>query len=81
MDAEAHTDALDVEHQGDSTPGDSGAPFWATWPDGFPYVIGTVSGGEVVTDTRGAVIEDNNNVAGGGSAVNDLVRWGRTNWP
>ena len=81
MDAEAHSDALDIEHQGDSTPGDSGAPFWATWPDGFPYVIGTVSGGEVVTDSRGAVIEDNNNVAGGGSAVNDLIRWGRTNWP
>jgi V8-like Glu-specific endopeptidase len=79
MDAEAHTDALDIEHQGDSTGGDSGAPFWATWPDGFPYVIGTVSGGEIVTDSRGTVVEDNNNVAGG-NAVNDLIRWGRNNW-
>jgi V8-like Glu-specific endopeptidase len=80
LDAEAHTDAFDIEHQGDSTGGDSGAPFWATWPDGFPYVIGTVSGGEIVTDSRGTVLEDNNNVAGG-NAVNDLIRWARTNWP
>ena len=80
IEAEASTDALDIEHQGDATPGDSGAPFWATWPDGFPYVIGTVSGGEIVTDSRGTVLEDNNNVAGG-NAVNDLIRWARTNWP
>jgi V8-like Glu-specific endopeptidase len=80
IEAEPSTDALDIEHRGDSTRGDSGAPFWATWPDGFPYVIGTVSGGEIVWDANGAVTEDNNNVAGG-NAVNDLIRWGRQTWP
>jgi V8-like Glu-specific endopeptidase len=73
-------DARDVEHQGDATPGDSGGPFWATWPDSYPYVIGTVSGGEVFTDGNGTVTLDTNNAAGG-NAVNDLIRWGRTNWP
>jgi V8-like Glu-specific endopeptidase len=74
--ADASTDALDLEHRGEATAGDSGGPFWATWPDGFPYVIGTVSGGEVITDSSGAVIKDTNNCAGG-NAVNDLIRWGR----
>jgi hypothetical protein len=32
-----------------------------------------------MTDSRGTVLEDNNNVAGG-NAVNDLIRWARTNW-
>jgi hypothetical protein len=78
--ADASTDALDIEHRGDSTPGDSGGPFWATWPDGFPYVIGSVSGGEVITNSSGAVVKDTNNCAGG-NAINDLIRWGRSNWP
>jgi V8-like Glu-specific endopeptidase len=78
--ADASTDALDLEHRGDSTGGDSGGPFWATWPDGFPYVIGTVSGGEVFTNSSGVVVKDTNNCAGG-NAINDLIRWGRINWP
>lgn len=78
--ADASGDALDLEHQGDSTPGDSGGPFWGTWPDGFPYVVGTVSGGEVFTNSKGDVTKDTNNCAGG-NAINDLIRWGRTNWP
>ena len=77
--ADAGTDALDLEHRGDSTGGDSGGPFWGTWPDGFPYVIGTVSGGETITNASGAVVKDTNNCAGG-NAINDLIRWGRTNW-
>jgi hypothetical protein len=39
---------MQLEHQGDSTKGDSGGPFFSFWPDGFPYVIGIVSGGEAV---------------------------------
>jgi hypothetical protein len=78
--AEPSTDALDLEHQGDFTGGDSGGPFWGTWPDGFPYVVGTVSGGETLTDSSGTVIKDTNNCAGG-NAINDLIGWGRTNWP
>jgi V8-like Glu-specific endopeptidase len=78
--ADASGDALDVEHQGDTTGGNSGGPFWATWPDGFPYVIGTVSGGKIVTTSSGQVVKDCNDVAGG-KADNDLIRWGRVNWP
>jgi V8-like Glu-specific endopeptidase len=78
--ADTSGDALDVEHQGDSTGGDSGGPFWATWPDGFPYVIGTVSGGHSLANSGGQVVKDTNDVAGG-NAVNDLINWGRTNWP
>jgi hypothetical protein len=78
--ADANGDALDIEHQGDSTPGDSGGPFWATWRDGFPYIIGTVSGGEAFTSSSGQVTKDTNNCAGG-NAINDLIRRGRDNWP
>jgi hypothetical protein len=78
--ADASGDALDINNQGDASSGDSGAPFWATWPDGFPYVIGTVSGGHVETNSNGQVTKDTNDVAGG-NAVNDLISWGRTNWP
>ena len=78
--SDASTDALDLEHRGDSTGGDSGGPFWGTWPDGFPYVVGTVSGGETITNSSGVVIKDTNNCAGG-NAINDLIRWGRANWP
>ncbi len=74
IDAKPNGDALEIEHHGDATNGDSGAPFWATWSDGFPYAIGTVSGGE-------ASSTEDNNVVAGGNAINDLIRWGRTNWP
>ncbi len=66
--------ALEIDHHGDSTGGDSGGPFWATWSDGFPYAIGTVSGGY-------ANSTEDNNVAAGGDALVDLVRWGLANWP
>lgn len=79
--ADASGDALDVEHQGDLTGGDSGGPFWATWPDGFPYVVGTASGGKIITKhSTGQIVKDTNDVAGG-NALNDLINWGRTNWP
>jgi V8-like Glu-specific endopeptidase len=75
----ASGDAIEVHHHGDISPGNSGGPYWATWPDGYPYATGTISGGRTVT-SGGQVIEDTN-VAAGGVALNDLVRWGRTNWP
>ena len=55
LDNDVDGDAMELEHQGDTTGGDSGGPFFGTWPDGFPYVIGTVSGGESFTGG-----EDNN---------------------
>ena len=74
MDSDASGDAVELEFQDDATPGDSGAPFWATWSDGFPYAIGTISGGE-------ATSEEDDNIAAGGKAMDDLIRWARNNWP
>ena len=80
LDTDPNGDALYIEHHGDATGGDSGAPFWATWSDGFPYVIGTVSWGAYEYEPKDKAYEDNNIVAGGKAMV-DLIRWGRTNWP
>ena len=33
-------------NNGDSSPGDWGGPFFAWWPDGWPYIVGEVSGQE-----------------------------------
>jgi secreted trypsin-like serine protease len=66
---------MELEHQGDSTSGDSGGPFFGTWPDGFPYVIGTVSGGE---SFRGG---EDNNICAGGQALVNLISYWLTNWP
>ena len=74
IDADADGDAVVLEHEGDATPGDSGAPFWATWSDGFPYAIGTISGGEKTS-------EEDDNIAAGGKAMIDLINWARSNWP
>lgn len=73
LDHDNSGDAMELEHQGDSTAGDSGGPFFSFWPDGFPYVIGTVSGGKKDRD------EDNNICAGGRALVN-LIKWGLANW-
>jgi V8-like Glu-specific endopeptidase len=71
-------DAMELEHQGDSTPGDSGGPFFATWDDG-PHAIGTTSGGESYSGPLGIGSEDNN-IEAGGKAMVDLVNWGLSNW-
>ena len=79
IDDDSDEDALEIEHLGDSTEGNSGGPLWSFWSDGFPYVIGTHSGGELIT-FLGAELE-NNNVAAGGKAMVDLINWARNNWP
>jgi hypothetical protein len=76
LDHDNSGDAMQLEHHGDSTGGDSGGPFFSFWPDGFPYVIGTVSGGESIT---GSGAEDNN-ICAGGKALVDLIKWGLANW-
>jgi len=53
-------------------------PFFGIWPDGFPYVIGTVSGGEAIT---GGGQDEDNNICAGGQALSDLINYWRTNWP
>jgi V8-like Glu-specific endopeptidase len=79
LDDDEDGDAMELEHQGDATAGDSGGPFFGTWSDG-PYAVGTVSGGERINGFLGIGSEDNN-INAGGNAMVDLVRWARTNWP
>jgi V8-like Glu-specific endopeptidase len=75
LDNDVDGDAMELEHHGDSTSGDSGGPFFGTWPDGFPYVIGTVSGGESFTGG------EDNNICAGGQALVNLISYWLTNWP
>lgn len=75
VETDTNSNALRLDHRGDTTGGDSGAPFWGTWPDGFPYAVGTVSGGVYEGDDKDF------NIAAGGQAMVDLIRWGLTNWP
>ena len=69
-DDDSDGDALELEHHGDSTPGNSGGPLFGHWPDG-PYVIGVHSGSES---------DASYTVAAGGRAMRDLVNWARANW-
>jgi V8-like Glu-specific endopeptidase len=62
---------VELEHNGDATDGNSGGPLWAWWGDS-PRVIGTHSGSEYGAQT--------NNVAAGGSALAELIKWARDNW-
>jgi V8-like Glu-specific endopeptidase len=78
LDNDIDGDAMELEHQGDTTAGDSGGPFFGIWPDGFPYVIGTVSGGEAIT---GGGQDEDNNICAGGQALANLINYWRTNWP
>ena len=80
LDEDADGAFTGIDHHGDATPGDSGGPFWSFWPDGFPYAVGTVSGGIVYTDAQGNVIDDNNVAAGGAEMVN-LILQARNEWP
>lgn len=79
LDDDEDGDAMEIEHHGDATAGDSGGPFFGFWNDG-PYAIGTVSGGEHISGFLGIGSEDNN-INAGGNAMVDLVRWAHTNWP
>jgi V8-like Glu-specific endopeptidase len=76
LDHDNSGDAMQLEHQGDLTGGDSGGPFFSFWPDGFPYVVATNSGGEAIS---GSGAEDNN-IGAGGKAIVDLIKWGLANW-
>jgi V8-like Glu-specific endopeptidase len=79
LDDDEEGDAQQLEHHGDSSPGESGGPMFGFWNDG-PHAIGTTSGGETVSGFLGIGDEDNN-IAAGGSAMVDLVKWGLSNWP
>lgn len=75
--------AMELETQnGDSTPGDSGGPYFAFWDDG-PYIVGVDVGGEaefIFNPFAPWPFEDDNNVASAGPALVQLVEWARENW-
>lgn len=80
LDDDEDGDAMEIEHHGDATAGDSGGPFFGFWNDG-PYAIGTVSGGERISGGFFGIGDEDNNISAGGNAMVDLVRWARNNWP
>ncbi len=72
-------DAMELEtDNGDSSPGNSGGPFFAWWDDG-PYIVGEVSGQEREYDFPWFFGEDNN-IAAAGSPMVDLIIWALNNW-
>jgi hypothetical protein len=72
-------DAMELEtDNGDSSPGDSGGPYFAHWDDG-PHIVGVDSGGE--EEYQFPFSTQQNNIAAGGKAIVDLVLWGQANWP
>jgi V8-like Glu-specific endopeptidase len=72
LDDDSDGPGVEFEHNGDTAPGSSGGPLWAWWGDS-PRVIGTNSGEEHNWD-------EDNNVAAGGSALSQLIKWARNNW-
>jgi V8-like Glu-specific endopeptidase len=79
LDDDNDGDAKELEHQGDSTGGDSGGPFFGWW-NNQPYAIGTTSGGERISGTLFGLGDEDNNIEAGGKAMVDLVQWGLSNW-
>jgi V8-like Glu-specific endopeptidase len=80
LDDDEDGDAQQLEHHGDSSPGESGGPMFGFWDDG-PHAIGTTSGGETISGGFLGIGDEDNNIAAGGSAMVDLVKWGLSNWP
>jgi V8-like Glu-specific endopeptidase len=80
LDDDSDSGALEIEHHGSATAGDSGGPFFGFWSDG-PYTIGTVSGGEQITGGFLGIGDEDNNINAGGEAMVDLILWARANWP
>jgi V8-like Glu-specific endopeptidase len=63
---------VELEHTGDTSPGNSGGPLWG-WFGDSPRIVGTISGAE-------AQPFQSNNVAAGGPALSKLIKWARNNW-
>ncbi len=71
---------VELEYRADASGGDSGGPVQAAWSDG-PYIVGVHSGGEEEFEINWSrIFTVLNNVAAGGPALPDLVKWGLANW-
>lgn len=80
LDDDEDGDAQQIEHHGDSSPGESGGPMFGFWNDG-PHAIGTTSGGETISGGFLGIGNEDNNIAAGGDAMVDLIKWALSNWP
>lgn len=80
LDDDEDGDAMEIEHHGDSSPGESGGPMFGFW-SGSPYAIGTTSGGETISGGFLGIGNEDNNIEAGGSAMVDLIKWAQANWP
>lgn len=79
-DSDGDGDAEELEtNNGDASPGDSGGPFFAWWADGWPYIVGEVSGQE--EEYQFPFSTEDNNIAAAGSPMVDLIIWALNNWP
>jgi V8-like Glu-specific endopeptidase len=79
LDDDEDGNAQEIEHHGDSSPGESGGPMFGFWNDG-PHAIGTTSGGETISGGFLGIGDEDNNIAAGGNAMVDLVKWALSNW-
>jgi hypothetical protein len=78
-DDDADGDALELEHYGDLSVGNSGGPLFGWWGSPpLPFAIGVNVGGEAVDY---GVTKDHNNLTAGGKAMLELVRWANQTWP
>jgi V8-like Glu-specific endopeptidase len=80
LDDDEDSGAQEIEHHGDSSAGESGGPMYGFWNDG-PHAIGTTSGGETISGGFLGIGDEDNNIAAGGNAMVDLVKWALSNWP
>jgi V8-like Glu-specific endopeptidase len=78
IDDDSDGEGVELEYRADGSPGDSGGPVFGWWDDGYPYVIGTHSGGEEEYEFPFSIIK--NNVAAGGAVLSNLIGWARSNW-
>jgi hypothetical protein len=75
-------DALELEtDNGDATPGDSGGPFFGWWDgESGPSVVGVASAQEEEWPFPWFTGPEDNNVAGAGSPMVNLIAWAQQNW-
>lgn len=78
LDDDSDGSAEEVEYEADSSDGNSGGPVFGFW-SGAPYAIAAHSGGSKTTFLWWTL--EDTNVGAGGSALNSLVAWARSNWP
>lgn len=77
LDDDSDGDALELEHEADTSEGNSGGPLWGLFPKGR-YIVGVHGGFEGLQ--IGGYTMSSNNIAAGGTAMVDLAAWGRSNW-